>query len=307
MNPQPIRSTMYKKVIVGDDGLDGGHDAVALALVLAPGAEFVLAATYPYDSTFSRFLQLGYGDALRDGVIEALHQTRDRCGLGESRTVAIPDTSPARGLHRCAEHEHADLLVIGSAHYGPAGRILLGDVARAALYGAPCPVAVAPRGFSADAPATIGVAFDGGREAHAALATAAALARAFDARLVVRQVIDYDRLPTLAGYSLAGTDGVVAEIRAEAETSLATAVEGLDVEVDARAVSGMLALELDALTAQVDLMVCGSRGWGAAHRVTLGSTSDRLIHHAPCPVLVIPHTTIVTEAPTLSEATAATS
>jgi nucleotide-binding universal stress UspA family protein len=191
--------------------------------------------------------------------------TRDACGLGASRTIAIADTSPARGLHRCAGQEHADLLVIGSAHHGPAGRILLGDVARAAL------------------------------------------ARVFDARLVVRQIIDYDRLPTLAGHALASTDGVVAEIRAEPETSLAAAVADLDVEVDARAVSGMLALELDALTAVVDLMVCGSRGWGAAHRVTLGSTSDRLIHHAPCPVLVIPHTTVAAAAPMLAETTAATS
>ncbi|WP_051223840.1 universal stress protein [Conexibacter woesei] len=300
-------SIMYKKVVIGDDGLDGGHDAIALALVLTPEAEFVLAATYPYDSTFSRFVQLGYGDALRDGVTEALHQTRDACGLGDSRTVAIPDTSPARGLHRCAEQEHADLLVVGSAHHGPAGRILLGDVARAVLHGAPCPVAIAPRDFSGGALETIGVAFDGGPEAYAALATATGLAGSCGARLVVRQVIDYDRLPTLAGYAQADVAGVAAEIRAETETALAIAVAGLGVEVDARAVSGVLAVELDALTAQVDLMVCGSRGWGAAHRLTLGSTSDRLIHHAPCPVLVVPHTAVASESERRDRAVPATS
>jgi nucleotide-binding universal stress UspA family protein len=92
--------------------------------------------------------------------------------------------------------------------------------------------------------------------------------------------------------ALADVAGVAAEIRSETETALATAVEGLPVEVDARAVSGVLAVELDVLAAEVDLMVCGSRGWGTAHRVTLGSTSDRLIHHAPCPVLVVPHTAV---------------
>ncbi len=37
-----------------------------------------------------------------------------------------------------------------------------------------------------------------------------------------------------------------------------------------------------------DLLVVGSRGYGPVLRVLLGSVSTRLIHIAPCPVLVIP-------------------
>jgi hypothetical protein len=85
LKSQPTRSILYNKVII-DDGL-------------------VLAATYPYDSTLSRFLQLGYGDALRDGVTAALHQTRDACGLGASRTIASADTSPASKTI-CTEARH---------------------------------------------------------------------------------------------------------------------------------------------------------------------------------------------------------
>ena len=40
----------------------------------------------------------------------------------------------------------------------------------------------------------------------------------------------------------------------------------------------------------VDLLVMGSRGYGPARRVLLGSVSSELARSAPCPLLVVPRT-----------------
>lgn len=48
---------------------------------------------------------------------------------------------------------------------------------------------------------------------------------------------------------------------------------------------------VDALTAaaaDAELLVLGSHGHGLVHDKLVGSTSSRAIHHAPCPVVVLP-------------------
>jgi len=45
---------------------------------------------------------------------------------------------------------------------------------------------------------------------------------------------------------------------------------------------------LTALSADCDLLVLGSRRWGALRRLALGSTSEFVIRNASCPVLVPP-------------------
>jgi nucleotide-binding universal stress UspA family protein len=53
--------------------------------------------------------------------------------------------------------------------------------------------------------------------------------------------------------------------------------------------------ELAAFAGAVDLLVCGSRSWGPIRRVVLGSTSDWLIPHVSCPVLVVPRSAVAHE------------
>lgn len=61
------------------------------------------------------------------------------------------------------------------------------------------------------------------------------------------------------------------------------------VKVTVRVLSGLPADELIKASADADLMVLASRGAGGFSRLTLGSVSTQVLHHALCPVIVVPH------------------
>ncbi len=54
------------------------------------------------------------------------------------------------GLRRVVADDDADLLVVGAAHRGPLGRVLLGDDASSTPDGVKCAVAIAPRGLASN-------------------------------------------------------------------------------------------------------------------------------------------------------------
>ena len=70
--------------------------------------------------------------------------------------------------------------------------------------------------------------------------------------------------------------------------ALANAAGGRPESVTVRAVCGIPAEELVAASRDADMVVVGSRGTGGFARLLLGSVSSQVVHHAHCPVVVIP-------------------
>ncbi len=58
--------------------------------------------------------------------------------------------------------------------------------------------------------------------------------------------------------------------------------------VTVRAVSGVPAEELINASRGADMLVVGSRGSGGFSRLLMGSVSSQAVHHAECPVVIIP-------------------
>lgn len=281
---------MFNTIVVGVNGSDGGRDAIALARTLASeSSDIVLVASFPYETSPNRGSITGHAELMADDTHTMLESAA--AGTSRCRTRVMADWSPARALHQVAEQEHAELIVVGSAHRGPIGRLLLGDVSRATLYGAPCPVAVAPRGLhkhSIGPISAIGVGLNSTRESDAALAMAAEFAAQVGASL---QLLTAVAMPAAMAstyeYAYDWTD-VEADSRRVATQQLAEIKASLDVPVDTVVVCGNAGSALQEMSQHVDLIVAGSRGWGAVKSVVLGSTTDRLVHHAHCPVLVVP-------------------
>ncbi|HEX6388460.1 MAG TPA: universal stress protein [Solirubrobacteraceae bacterium] len=280
---------MTSQAVVGVDGSEGGLDAIALARRLVSDANLTLVNAYGILAIPPGYVT--YSDAaaqLERAAVEMLQHTAAERARG-AQTLAMPFSAAGFALHVAAEQQHADLIVIGSAHRGPVGRVLVGDDCRATIHGAPCPVAVAPHDYAEDiAPIErVLVGFNGRPESRAAVEQAAAIAHRLSARLRVITVVEPPGR-VLANYAYAlDWPELVSKIRDSAQHALDELLRELE-NAEGEVVVGIAADEIERATDHADVVVLGSRGWGPVRRVLLGSTSDRLVHRSPCPVIVVP-------------------
>ncbi len=136
-------------------------------------------------------------------------------------------------------------------------------------------------------PTSILLATDGSREAELAAATAADLANATDSELHVIHVGEL--LPTL----LAQTEVEPAQLEREAREVLDEQVKRIEeaggTVKEAHLRLGRADEEIVDLAQSlgVGLIVMGSRGRGRIRRALMGSISDSVVRHAPCPVTIV--------------------
>ncbi|HEX5225864.1 MAG TPA: universal stress protein [Solirubrobacteraceae bacterium] len=274
---------MFENILVGVDGTTGGRDAIAFAQRLA-GPDARITLVYVRGGANVLRSAGGRGAGLAEDESRALlARERDTAEMG-AELASVEASSPGAGLHAEAERRAADLIVVGSSARGLIGRAMLGDDTRGALNGAPCAVAIACRGYD-EHPfpvARIGVAYNGSPESERALAAAGRIASETRAEVIALEVVGVP--PTAyVGLAAAAYGAAVDRMVGEAKERMA-ALEG----ASGRVAYGVPGEELAAFSAEVDLLVVGSRSYGPLRRLVLGSTSDYLERHARSSLLVLP-------------------
>ena len=272
---------MYRKIISGHDGSEGGDDALALADAIrrATGVELTVIGVFP-DGPF----------ADPEQTVEYARKVEAAADRVGAETDAFPAASPARGLHDAAEELGADLVVVGSKRKTSPGHVSAGHVGLQLLHGSPCAVAIAPAGVrNGDfALSEIGVACDGSAESRNAQDAAVALAQEIGASVRLISVVNVEADAFGWGYGVIDLEDDMREIYAERLREAAARVPK-EIEVETELLSrGPVSDLIEKAAERVDLLFLGSRGYGPVRRVLLGSVSASLVKHCPCPVIVVP-------------------
>lgn len=107
-------------------------------------------------------------------------------------------------------------------------------------------------------------------------------------RLRVVTAWSWDGLESIG--ALSSPAEAVARARGVLDAAVDRALSGVGSPppVERVARRGVPSQELSAASADADMLVLGSHGHGAVHDQLVGSTSQRAIHQAPCPVVVVP-------------------
>jgi nucleotide-binding universal stress UspA family protein len=288
---------MTNPILVGYDAGRGDRAPLEFGIAVASftGAPLIVATVH---SGVAGLTGVGAGvveEQLEAGRGEALDRLAEE--LREQGVDAdcrmLPGMSPARALHEAAEEFGAELLVVGSTGRGGIGRVAPGSTAQRLMHGAPCPIAVVPRSWQrGDGLRTIGVGYVDTAEGHTALERALALARRSGAKLRVLSAAKERPAETYGGGDAltpaARYEEFMSALRVSAEHAVEAATSGVsDVEIEPDVSMGDPADFLIAASEQLDLLICGSRGYGPARAVLLGGVSRRVVSEARCPVIVL--------------------
>ena len=269
---------MFTSIVVGVDCREGGRDALALATLLHAAGGGKLIALHACASA----------PLIHEDVLILVEDELARAGA-TGRAIVVTDRSPAHALRTVAEREAAELIVVGSSRRGGVDRVLAGDDAAATLHCAPCAVAVAPRGIAL-APARCGGS-GSASTTRASLAwrwssPAGSPTRGADVRAITVVTPNVPLWPAVAwNTAWAGEDASALQ---SDDRLLATITAGLGDDVTPETIIGTPWKELAARSADLDLLVVGSRTHGPLRRLVLGSTATKLVRHAACPLLVAP-------------------
>lgn len=283
-------------------GVDGSTESLAATSWAADRAKVTGARVH----VICTYALASYSAATLDGGIAALDDEALRKGAEQVVAEAIEHAKSRGAEHVSGSTEpgdpagilvdmsaEVDLVVVGSRGGGGFTDRLLGTVSSALPAHSSCPVVVVPKhtsGKKFTPVERIVVGVDGSEVASAALRRAVVEAEAWKARLTAVSAVPIASNGTMMSWLPTQVDrsAMLQDVREGLSKAVDSAVEGHTVEVARHALDGSPASLLIEFSTAVDLVVVGTRGRGGFAGVLLGSTSQTVLHHSTCPVMIVP-------------------
>lgn len=301
--------TRSAEILVGVDGSAASLHALDWAAQEARvhGLGLRLVCGYALPSFAAASLDGGYAalddSAIRAGAQAVVQDAAERVagtGLPVTSHVMVGDASAVL----IDESARVRMAVVGVRGGGGFAERLLGTVSAALPAHAHCPTVVVPTRRPGKGPSPdeeeplvvrpvhrVVVGVDGSPQAELALRHAIGEAQAWGVELVA-----VTGVPLTAGTgALAWLPAAIDHDRVlrDVEEGLESLIDRVSAEeqdgvtVKHQVLDGTGAQLLTEFSVETDLLVVGSRGRGGFAGLLLGSTSQAVLHHAHCPVMVI--------------------
>jgi nucleotide-binding universal stress UspA family protein len=289
-------------IVVGYDGSPGARLALDWAVETAERDERRLTLLHcvglsmtPTFRAYDPGVQAHAYDELSRGVLaEAIDIAAQKLDRRNVQPLSVIGGAAAELV---GISTRADLVVTGSRGHGVVSGGLLGSTSYSVTSHAHCP-AVVVRGSSvvhAGPSHPVVIAFDDSLNAQKALRTAVQIATAAEASL---HVIAVDNVGGLEAWpetdTILGREEMIDQMHLHVGQVLRDVAEdarrahpGLGVETTVLGGGPGPAIAGYAVDVKAGLIVMGSRGHGGFTGMLLGSVSHRVVHDAPCPVMVI--------------------
>jgi nucleotide-binding universal stress UspA family protein len=283
-------------ILMADDNSE--HAAAAASLLcdleLSPRSTIFVLRVFEIGQTHSVWLFEEALSKTHEKLTAAGHNVKSDLLLGQ----------PAPKIVEIAAEQRANLIVMGSVGLRATLGILLGGVAQQVVEHAGMPVLVVRKPYNGLSHVLF--ATDGSDCSIEALKYIQKFPFPADVRFSVMTVLPPALTSTgLAWAEMADTpvppmmpdveanlERIAAKEQADADALVARtarALKKLDVPVDTFTCRGDAATEIIdyAKKNAVDIIVVGSRGLGAVRGWLMGSVSRKLVHYAPCSVMVV--------------------
>ncbi len=285
---------MYKSIVVGYDESLSSKAAlkeVSLRVKAGTGKIYLVHAVY-FDQEEFAVLPSQIEKRLELGThvcLEAKKNLQAEYGLNGNVESIICEGEPPEVIVDVAQGKKADLIALGT--YGRKGlkRLLMGSVTSQVVLNSPCDVLVVkkPCADCVGSYHSLLVPFDGSESSKKALGRACDLSKSDGSEISVLYVIPrYEEM-----MDFFKTETIKKSLYQEAEKIVdgakkLAAKQGVQIKaVVQEGHAGDKIVEI-ADTMKHDLIVVGTHGWRGMNKAIMGSTAERIIAYASCPILI---------------------
>uniref|UniRef100_A0A7C4ET55 Universal stress protein n=1 Tax=Desulfomonile tiedjei TaxID=2358 RepID=A0A7C4ET55_9BACT len=282
-------SNMFDRLLVAVDGSEASFHALRESLRLAQGGAAsvkVISAIPPYEGELRLVGVRNLAATMRGPYEEALARSEEMGrNVGVRVTTLLAQGEAHEVIPEAAQAEGCDVIIVGVRGFNPVESVLQSSVTARIIGASQTNVLVVPLHSSIGLTRLL-VAVDGSELGKSALEAALGIRESYGSHISVLSVADVP--PDLYGVDAKAARELIEKARIVLQESAATATARGEDEFKLALREGDPAKVINdfARSEKIDLILIGSHGRTGIKKFLLGSVTERVISHAPCPVLV---------------------